>query len=222
MIYDGLEKIETDEVIEGFSVGDKALLFSPKFSFKKPFAVVEGENDILSVFENGCENVCGLGGNVKEETFEILSKAEDTIYTLLDNDKKGKEYEDKLNDLFPEKDLRHVKYSKDYKDPDEYFRNNPEPLQFKDLIKDAKVLNTEIFKCNHKEFTEWKCENRFKSLIFNIKKVDKGIIAGQVNLYIGGKLIDREDNVALIEILNSLEDANFKVVYDRLSSAYKA
>jgi len=222
VVSDGLKRIETDEVIQGFSVGEKAILFSPRFSFKKPYAIVEGEHDIISLTENGCDNVCCIGGNLKNEAYNILNKTESTIYALFDNDKKGREYEVNLNKLFPEKDIRSIRLPDEYKDPDEYFKANPEPMPWTEIIKDAKILDTEDFKCHHNNIEFWVCENRFKKLTFEIKaKTDKNFLVGQVNLYADGKLIDREDNVALIKCKTKMKPMNF-ILSDKIDEYFNS
>jgi DNA primase len=190
------------EVIQGHSVGNKAFLFSPKFNFKKPFAVVEGEHDLASLLENGCENVCCIGGNLPERLFEFsLAKAQDKIYLMFDNDHKGKEYAETANNELPHKNLFEIRYSSDYKDPDEYYVKNVECQNFEALTKSSVQLETEQFKIIHQGMV-WSAVNRHKRMDYVItgrkgKEDGPYKIIGKAILYVNGEMKEREDETPL-------------------------
>lgn len=197
-------------IIAGYSVGEKVPLFTPKFSFKKPFIVVEGENDLGAVYENGATNAACIGGNISDEQFnEAFKKAESTIYAAFDNDEKGREYLERLNNLFPEKDIRKIQYPETYKDPDDYYRST-EAKHINILMDEATSLETEGHKISHDK-NVWVIENRHKKLefIIDMHSAVKDQIVGTVNLYTDGVLIDREVDKDLTKCKANKKPFNF-------------
>ncbi len=200
------------EVIQGHSVGSKAFLFSPKFNFKDPFVVVEGEHDLASLMENGCNNVCCIGGNVPEGLFETsLSLAKSNIYAMFDNDEKGQKYLELINKELPHKNIYSVNYNEKYKDPDEYWREDLGALEWKELVKNAEQLKTEEFKIYH-QGQVWSAENRHKRLDFVITgKKESGQLIGKATLYVNGEFTDRADDKALQTCKRSFTPMSWKL-----------
>lgn len=191
----------TNEVIQGFSTGSKFPLFSPNFSFKSNFAIVEGEHDIASLYENGCTNICCIGGNVNEEALKILSKTDQNaiIYTCFDNDEKGTEYVSFLDSIYPEKKISVVKFGKEYKDIDEYYKDKKSnPQEWPKLISEVKIMNTEKHKIT-KENNVWRIKNRHCELEYTInlkgEKTEK--ITGNARYFKDGVESDRADDIEI-------------------------
>ena len=208
---DGKEKL--GDVIQGYSVGEKTLMYSPGFSFKKPFAVVEGEHDLASLLENGCDNVCCLGGNIPAGLLGYnLGRAEDKIFIFMDNDHKGEEYVDMANKELPHKDLYRVKYSTLWKDPDEYYTKSSENLKWDDLAKTAFQIETESFKITH-QGPVWSAANRHKRLDYVITGKDrKGNIIGKAMMYVDGKMVLREDDIQLSKCKRKMSELSYVII----------
>jgi DNA primase len=214
--------ITEGEVIQGYSVGDKALMTTPRFSFKKPFVVVEGENDLGAVYENGAANASCIGGNLADEHWkQFFEKAEKTIYVMMDNDEKGKEYVKKMNEFLPEKDVRQIIYAENYNDPDDYYRSS-DPKHIDILISEAKPLETENYTISH-DRNIWVIENRHKKLefIIDMHGIDKGQIVGTVNLYLNGNLVDREVDKDLTKCKANKKPFNF-YLHDRINQHFNS
>ncbi|GAB4390264.1 MAG: hypothetical protein Kow0025_21090 [Thermodesulfovibrionales bacterium] len=93
--------------------------------------VVEGENDVLSVLDEGVKNVIGLIGQpsdlqIKAIRYRAKGKR---LYLWLDNDEdpdkpraKGKGYVRKICEELAGHNIRVVVYPDEYKDPDEYLK----------------------------------------------------------------------------------------------------
>lgn len=194
------EKDKEGEIIRGYSVGTKVPMYTPRFSYKKPFIAVEGENDLGALYENGATNAFCIGGNVSDEQLqEAFQGAESTIYLMFDNDEKGREYLNRVNELFPEKDIKQLIYPETFNDPDDYYRSH-EAKHIDILISEAKALVTEGYKIFHDK-NAWVIENRHKKVefIMDMHGIDKGQIVGTINLYTDGNLTDREVDKDLLK-----------------------
>ena len=220
-IKNEMGEIVKSQEVKGFSIGDKAFYFCPGFTFRKPFIICEGEHDMYSIYEQECKNVCCIGGNIKDETWEVLEKAQDKIYTMFDNDETGGKYVDRINHALPEKDIYRISYDKAFKDPDDYFRSAA-PLPLPELIKGAQQLMTTEFKISHDGFRNWKIENRFKTLDFQFLRInDKGQIVGTSNLVIDGNIVERCDNTALVACKTKMKPMNF-ILDDEITVFFNA
>ena len=191
---------KSSEPLKGWSAFDKFLYFPPKFIFKKPVILVEGENDIQSIYEQGFKNVVAFGGKSAADTLDVLNQCAGPIYTMFDNDQTGGEYTELVNTRFPDKIVAKLNYDDAYKDPDEYFKSDSH-LSIDELIEKAEPLVTDKYKVD-KQGNKWTIKTREKSLEFVLKgKSDRnGQLIGQANLYAqNGKLELRQDDVALVK-----------------------
>ncbi|MDF2841787.1 MAG: primase-like protein [Herbinix sp.] len=210
------------DVIQGYSVGDKVPMFTPRFSFKKPFVAVEGENDLGAIYENGATNSSCIGGNLSDEQFEAaFENAENIIYVMFDNDEKGNEYVDRMNRLLPDKDIRKIEYPLNFNDPDDYYRS-PEAKHIDILIKDAKRLETEGYKISHIG-NAWTIANRHRKVefIIDMHSSDKGQMVGTVNLFSDGILIDREVDKDLTKCKANKKPFNF-YLHDKINEHFNS
>lgn len=196
--FDSQNKEVEGDLIQGYSVGNKAVYFSPKFDFKLPFAVVEGEHDLASSMENGCDNVCCIGGNLPDGLMgRVFEKAKDKIYSMFDNDRAGVEYLERINNELPHKDIYRIVYPELYKDPDEYYTKDADPKSWQSLVSNAIRLETEEYKVSHFG-NAWVSGNRHKKLEFTITGKDKsGVPLGTIMYYVEDKFQDRDDNVSI-------------------------
>lgn len=208
---------DEDIILPGMSSGGKVLGFSPKFSFKQPFVIVEGENDGISVYEEGYENVCWIGGNLGEEHLKILEKAESTIYTAFDNDEPGEKYYNMLQDVLPEKDVRRLDFGTDVNDIDEYYKSYTSKKPVNELVEKAELVQTDKFKIVKESIKEWTILNRHRKLSFNIDKRDKaGKLIGVINYYIKNDeeefiLSDRYEGKTLIQVKDKVKPMNYEL-----------
>ena len=201
--YDGEER-----VIQGYSVGDKHIMTTPRFDFKKPFVLVEGEHDLASVYENGAKNAACLGGNLGDDQLVAeLERAEATIYCAFDNDEAGIKYLARCNELLPDKDLRKMGFNEQYNDIDDYYRF-PESVPIETLMKESKQIETQEYRIINED-NVWMILNRHRKLEFIIEKSDKGQMVGTVNLYVDGELIDRETEKDLTRCKANKKPFNF-------------
>lgn len=197
--------VETENVIEGWSSGDKVIYCGPGFSFKKPVVLVEGENDIQAIYEQNFINTTGIGGNPllnangqAEPTLEVLSRCEDDIYTMFDNDAVGEKYTNIVNDMFPDKVIKKIVYDTAFNDPDEYFKKCANPLSMEELMANAVSLTTDKYKIKRDAGT-WTIKDRTKTLEFIVRKRnEKGQLIGTANLYgVNGKVVQRQEDTTL-------------------------
>ena len=213
--YDEFGNEIGERLIEGFGTGQKSdFYYTPGFSFKKAFVVAEGEHDLFSVWENGGTNACCIGGNLKIEYWDQFEKAKGIIYTAFDNDEVGRKYTGQINDRLPEKDIRMISFPEEFKDIDEYYTAGQDTKTVRSLCANATSLMTEKFKISHSSFRDWKIENRYKSLEFELHKAnEKGQFVGTVTLFIDKKMKDRADNVALTSssVKASMRPMNFEL-----------
>lgn len=213
--YDEFGNETGEKLIEGYSVGAKSdFYYTPGFSFKKSFIVVEGEHDLFATYENGGTNACCIGGNLKLEYWDQFEKAGNIIYTAFDNDEVGRKYTGQINDRLPEKDIRMISFPEEYKDIDEYYTAGTEKKTIRSLCSSASALMTEKFKISHTSFRDWKIENRYKSLEFELHRVnEKGQFVGTISLFVDKKIKDRADNVALVSssVKASMRPMNFEL-----------
>ncbi|MCX8074128.1 MAG: toprim domain-containing protein [Clostridia bacterium] len=214
------------DIIEGYSIGNKAMYFCPGFSFKKPFVIVEGEHDVAALWENGCANVCATGGNISvsddNDQLKILDKAEAIIYQCFDNDSAGERYHQILNEKFPDKDIRKVVFPDHFKDIDEYYTSSVSNKKSWDVLaSEAVPVVTENYRIKH-EGNNWVIANRFKKLEFTIKgKNEKGQLIGTVSYYVDGKLNDREEDISLMKCKAKMKPFNF-YLHDKIEEYFNS
>lgn len=184
----GATMLNSDKEVVGYSVGAKVLGFSPKFSYDKPMILVEGENDALSVFEAGFENVVWVGGNIREEgenQLDGLEKANGPFYTAYDNDDAGRKYYKMTQERFPHKDVRRLDFGEADNDIDDYYRYNTDSKPIFDLVKAAEFVPTQDYRISRSGVNNWSIRNRHRILNFEITDRDKNDeVIGKVDYYV--------------------------------------
>ncbi len=191
------DKTGEDIVVPGMSSGDKVIGFAPGFSFNKPAMILEGENDAITVYEQGFTNVAWIGGNFNSEMLSIMERQNKPIYLCYDNDDVGLKYTERTDEELPHKDLRVIEFDTNYNDIDEYYRKSESPKPIDKLVSSAKKLTTDAFKI-YQDREKWVIANRHKRLEFRITGRDnKGNIVGQTDFYVDGFLKDREEDKPL-------------------------
>lgn len=187
--FEQTREIKGREVnVKGFSVGSKVCGFSPNFRFDKDIIIVEGENDALTTYEVGFQNVVWLGGTIDEKRnlLRILELCKGKFYVATDNDSVGDEYYKIIDEYFPHKDVRRIAIPKLYKDIDEYYKNDEAPTSIKELTEEAQFTKTESYKCQRDKdnVRYWKILNRHKCIEFAVDRLDSnGQIVGRVDYF---------------------------------------
>jgi 5S rRNA maturation endonuclease (ribonuclease M5) len=171
------------ELIQGFSTGEKSLLYSKPFSFNEVI-VVEGENDLLSLVEAGAQSVVALGGSPSASQINELM-AFKKIYLMLDNDEGGNKTAALLNDKLPHIPVCQVEYDQSFKDPDDYFKNNNEPVAIEQLLTEAKEMTTEKFHINHVA-SKWSLATRQIRFDCKLSHLKNGSLNGDVRFFENG------------------------------------
>lgn len=127
----------------GFSIGPKACFTTPIIS-KDKVILVEGENDLISLFEAGETSVIALGGKPSREQLEELADLVDgvaAVYPMFDNDEAGKAYIEQINAALPHKMVYSVSYKG--KDPDELIKQSGITVDISKLLESATLLPEE-------------------------------------------------------------------------------
>lgn len=214
------------EVLKGMSSGPKVFGFAPGFSFNKDVVVLEGENDGMTVFENGYTNICWSGGTIRQtsdndednpisqldktDQLFILERCNKAIYTCTDNDEKGEEYVTEINNKFPHKEVFRITFGKTFNDIDDFYKKGNNNIPFEDLMKRAERLETDKFKISSGENNTWSIEDRHRKVIFTITNKDKNDkIVGKIDFFVDGILKDREEEKALTQCRTNKRPLNF-------------
>ena len=112
---------------------------------EKSFMLVEGENDLLSVYESGYKNVAAMIGKISQKQIDELfyHSVGKTIYIAVDNDKSGQEYIDKISKSLGKlsftptlskltrtlhTQIKIIHFDKQHKDIDNYLKAQENPL----------------------------------------------------------------------------------------------
>lgn len=194
-------------VIQGYSTDTKVCGFSPKFRFDKDIIFVEGENDAITVYEEGFTNVAWIGGNLdKDKTaLNVFNKCKGKMYCAFDNDEAGNKYYEVMQDKYPNKDVRKLDFAKGLavNDIDEYFKTSVDSSKLEDLIKESKFEVTEGYVIEKITSRDWVISNRHKKIEFKFTSIDKnGCIVGDIDYSTidendGERLVDRIKNKSL-------------------------
>lgn len=113
---------------------------------KKGVLVVEGEFDLMSVWQAGIENVVSPASG--KESYGVWIELLDSInkiFIAYDNDKPGKEGASGMAERLGETKCKEVLYPEGIKDANDYFKKFTGD-DFKKLIKDARPFYTHKFK----------------------------------------------------------------------------
>lgn len=186
-------KVEMDgTVIQGFSSGQKCMMTTPKPNYEY-VVLVEGENDLITVYANGALSVMAIGGKLSGDQITMLQKVLprfQKVYCMFDNDTAGKEYEELINTSFPNLSVYHVDYGSDSKDPDEAFANNRVQKSMSVLLGESKLLETKGFATFHKGKL-WTAASRKEKLEFEITgKTTAGGLTGTGKYFVDNEVKD--------------------------------
>jgi DNA primase len=105
---------------------------------KKSVIVVEGEFDMISPYQVGIKNIIAIKGTAFTlDQLQLLRRYTDTLILALDTDFAGNKAAIKSIEMAEEMDfeIKVVEMEKEYKDPDEAVRDNPE--KFKKMVEEA-------------------------------------------------------------------------------------
>lgn len=195
--------VESDNILEGYSTFSKSLYFAPGFSFKAKYIfMVEGENDLQAIYEQGFLNIVAVGGQIKKNDgsqLEILRNLDDDciIYCMFDNDEAGDNYLEIIDEFFPDKKISKIEYNSAFNDPDEYYTSCDKALSPETLIAKATPLPTNGFRI-YRDKALWTIANRSAKLEFTLKCMsDKNTFKGTAIYYKNGLLSDRDDDISL-------------------------
>jgi len=173
----------------GYSVGKRALYLSPDYTTGSAI-VVEGENDLMALMEQGAWSVVATGGSLTGDIIDQLSGFS-KLYLMLDNDAAGESMTEKLNESLPHIPVYRIDYSHAHGDPDEYYRTCPEPISLDELIKEAKLMETKASKVV-RQGGEWVLLARRLRLVLENATRRNGEFAGTLKLYRNGELADSD------------------------------
>lgn len=181
-------------IIKGFSCGNKAMMTTPRVNLKY-VVLVEGENDLITLYENGCDSCIAVGGNLSEEQLNTLGhvlRKFKTIYCMFDNDVQGKEYENTINNTFPSYNIYTVNYG-DINDPDDAYKSGTIRIPVPELLNtSATILETDEYSVHHRS-NIWCAENRFQKLEFEVLgKNRNGAFTGTLRYYEQGVMKDMQ------------------------------
>lgn len=220
--YPSKEGVEPGSVVKGHSVGNKFMYFPPDFSFKKKEVIcVEGEHDMLALYESGEYQVAATGGEIEQDNqLNILYKMpEDTIYyAMYDNDSAGEKDAQIHNEFFADRTVKKIHYDDEYKDPDELVKFNPE-TDLATLKEKAEPMITDKYKI-YRNGNQWAISTRDKKLEFVISgKAKHTTFTGTASYYIRGVLNDRQEGIALVKCKQLIKPLNFYLL-EEIESYY--
>lgn len=181
-------------VIKGFSAGNKSMMTTPRVNFDY-VVLVEGENDLITLYENGCDSCIAIGGKLSDDQLKTLGgvlRRFKNIYCMFDNDDQGREYEEMVNNSFPSYNIHTVDYG-DSPDPDDAYKIHGLTTSVPDLIKEhSSLLTTEEFSIYNRS-NIWCIENRFEKLEFEVLGKNKNnVFTGTIRYYEHGMIKDMQ------------------------------
>lgn len=156
----------------GFSTSPKACYVSPEIS-KDRVIIVEGENDLLSLWEAGETSIIALGGNPSKDEYQEMTDLVDkvaSVYIMVDTDNAGKAYISKINQVLPHKMVYLVQY--DAKDPDDLLKRSELRVSLEELFNSASLLHSEGYHLRNKG-RHWVMATREVTLSLNLICRDK-------------------------------------------------
>jgi 5S rRNA maturation endonuclease (ribonuclease M5) len=181
--------------IDGYSIGKRQLLYSP--GNYDEAVVVEGEQDYAALLENGVKNVVATGGGPTQEQIESFRQFK-RLYLCFDNDQGGQEFTKKVNEALPDISVKCLHIPDQYKDIDQYYRENSYPVPFSELMKNAEEMqNTECYafvknRTVYLKNRSWRAE--FEITEYNASKLS---YKGNIRYYINDTL-DYSKNQILV------------------------
>ncbi len=174
-----LDPDNPDQKRHGFSVGNRTLYRSPKMNHEMGI-VVEGENDLMALLEQGAESVVGLGGKPSVDIFEELAEFK-SLYLMLDNDDAGEEMTKELNDRLPHIPVYKIEYDGG---------EDPDAKPITDLIAAATPMETANHRMTHKGETWIFAARKLKIELKNISRSKSGEFSGTLTLFEGDNQTD--------------------------------
>jgi len=190
-----------DKPIKAFSTGFKtSMMTTPSLNFESVI-LVEGENDLISIFENTpSASVMAMCGKLSKEQIEVLGSVLskfDKVYCMFDNDDAGAEYENTINESLPHLNIFHCSYGTNFKDPDEAFKSGNMEITLTDILAQATLLETKGYNVSHR-LNVWTIENRVQKLEFEIlDKTRNGSLVGALKYYESNELKDIQYDITL-------------------------
>jgi len=166
----------------GYSSGLKACYTTPRIS-KDKVIIVEGENDLISLFEAGETSVIALGGNPsREQLLELASLVDDValVYLMFDNDDAGKKYMEEVNVVLPHKMVYVVTY--EGKDPDDLLKRSGFNGSMEELIQSATLLPSEGYYFRHNVKQCHMQTREFDMSVRRIKREKDGDFRGDIEI----------------------------------------
>ncbi len=149
--------------------------------------IVEGENDVMALWENGKKNVIGVMGQLKNNQVKWLRdlQVNKNFVLAFDNDTAGKKYADKLVEVFNKRENKIFKLEYEGTDPDECFTHGDKKSKkilinttdyLSDLKNETKILRERERK---KEINE--IEKQVKPILEEINKVYRKVeVSGKI------------------------------------------
>lgn len=186
---------------------DNSFYFNPEQKGKQKYMLlVEGQDDVITAYEEMKKDypemlrdfkIVGLGGNVKEGTFSSpFFRQFERIYEAFDNDDAGDKYRERLDKEAAEIQVYGIKIDDDYKDIDDYLKVPVESHDIKNLIADAKSIESKHIlierEGTHKHL--WHAKNRKFMLSFEIEsyKKEQAQLFGTLTTTINGVPTDKK------------------------------
>jgi 5S rRNA maturation endonuclease (ribonuclease M5) len=167
-----------DKPRHGFSVGKRTLYRSTKLNHDMA-TVVESENDLMALLEQGAESVVALGGKPSDDIIKELAEF-NCLYLMLDNDVAGETMTKELNDKLPHIPVFQIVYDSAFKDPDEYYRECPDAKPIQELVDNAILLETDGHRMTY-EGDKWVFATRKLSFQKRLRPPSSCICGGTVH-----------------------------------------
>jgi len=179
---------------DGHSWGDKVFYTTPGIS-KARVVLVEGEDDLLSLWEAGIDSVIASGGNLSSEQLQKLPDLVDEcdkVFNMFDNDEAGAAYDEKVVAAIPHKMVFKAVY--EGKDPDDLLKRSEFTGSMEELLQGATLLPSDGYTMQHHSHN-WSMLTRRFAIKFIVKGRDSnGLFNGDVEFYIGPVLTDAKVN----------------------------
>lgn len=183
--------------IKGYSSAEKFLYTVPGKGFSKTVILVEGENDLQTLYEQGASNVIASGGKLSEKQIKQLARYE-VIYVFADNDEAGQKLTETVNKDLPQVKVFQIKYDESFNDPDDYYKKNDNPKSVEALLKKAVPLENDSYAIEIKG-SEIKLLNRNYVIQFQVNKLDYKTkkYFGDFHYYVNGEVCDLKIGIFL-------------------------
>lgn len=173
----------------------------PKTRMSRTLILVEGENDVISVWEKLYEenpldvdsyDIRAIGGNPKLSLYNArFFRRYDTIFLAFDNDDAGKRFTIEANEGLADVDVRKIEFDNEFKDIDLYLKSHPES-EFFMMLAEARILETyKVFIKKSSIKQQWEAINRSYKIEFNIESMNSRTnqLEGSMKIEVNNKLV---------------------------------